>query len=122
MKFKQFIPFGNAITLLAISCTKQDTFTLQSSECRNLNQFQQLHHSSVGTTTSESNLRLTFLLNRNSKFQTVANLFIKFTKITFLSQSRFTGFFGVNGNAWKYTYFIKTTLICHIGITEHFHL
>jgi len=101
MKLKQLF-LSVAITLLAISCTKQDVFTPQPNDVKS-EATATLATSSVGTTTSESNLKAYIFVEPNSKFQTVKTYLLSLPK-TPLYHFNFTGFFGVNADAWKYTY------------------
>jgi len=101
MKLKQIF-LAVSIILLAISCTKQDVFIPQSNNVKS-EATATLATSSVGETTSESNLKAYIFVEPNSKFQTIK------TYLSGLPKSpsypiNFTGFFGVNGDAWKYTY------------------
>jgi len=101
MKLKQLF-LSVAITLLAISCTKQDVFTPQPNDVKS-ETTATLATSSVRTTTLESNFKAYIFVEPNSKFQTVKNYLSSLPK-TPLYHFNFTGFFGVNADAWKYTY------------------
>jgi hypothetical protein len=100
MKLKQLF-LAVTITLFAISCTKQDVFTPQSNDVKS-EATTTLATSSVGTT-SESNLKAYIFVEPITKFQTVKTYLSSLPK-TPLYRFNFTGFFGVNADAWKYTY------------------
>lgn len=101
MKIKQ-LSLAVAITLLAISCTKQDVLTPQPKDVQS-ESTTTLATSSVGSTTSESNNKAYIFVEPLSKFQTVKTYLSSLPKSPSFPIN-FTGFFGVNGNAWKYTY------------------
>jgi len=101
MKLKQFF-LAVTITLFSISCTKQDVFMPQPNEVKS-NSVSTLATSSVRTTISESNLKAYIFVEPNSNFQTVKSYLLSLPK-TPLYLFNFTGFFGVNADAWKYTY------------------
>jgi hypothetical protein len=73
MKIKQLF-LSVAITLLAISCTKQDTFTPQPSEVRT-ESVSTTASSSVGTSSVSSNLAYVFIEPKNKQ-----TLIVKFLK------------------------------------------
>ena len=98
MKLKQLF-LAVTITLFAISCTKQDTFTPQPNVVKTE---ETIKTSSVGTT-SEPNLKAYIFVEPITKFQTVKTYLLSLPK-TPLYHFNFTGFFGVNANAWKFTY------------------
>ena len=100
MKLKQLF-LAVTITLFAISCTKQDTFTPQPSDVKT-ESISTKATSSVGTT-SEPNLKAYIFVEPITKFQTVKTYLLSLPK-TPLYHFNFTGFFGVNAEAWKYTY------------------
>lgn len=101
MKLKQLF-LSVAITLLAISCTKQDVFIPQPNEVKS-EATTTLATSSVSSTTSESNFKAYIFVEPNSKFQTIKPYLSSLPKSPSFPIN-FTGFFGVNGNAWKFTY------------------
>lgn len=99
MKLKQLF-LAVTITLFAISCTKQDSFTPQPDVVKTE---ATTTTSSVGTTSSEPNLKAYIFVEPNSKFQTIKPYLTSLPK-TSTYPVTFTGFFGVNGDAWKYGY------------------
>jgi hypothetical protein len=101
MKLKQLF-LAVTITLFTISCTKQEIFTPQSNTDKN-ESVSTMATASVGTTTLESNFKAYIFVEPNSKFQTIKPYLSSLPKSPSFPIN-FTGFFGVNGNAWKYTY------------------
>ena len=99
MKLKQLF-LAVTITLFAISCTKQDVFTPQPNAVKSE---AVASTTSVTSTVSEPNLKAYIFVEPNSKFQTVKTYLSSLPK-TPLYHFNFTGFFGVNADAWKYTY------------------
>jgi len=73
MKLKQLF-LAVAITLLAISCSKQDTFTIQPNEVKS-EATSTLVTSSVGTSSESSNLAYVFIEPKNKQ-----NLIVKYLK------------------------------------------
>jgi len=71
MKLKQFF-LSVAITLLAISCTKQDVFTPQPNDVKS-EPTATLATSSVRTTTSESNFKAYIFVEPQSKLSLIVN-------------------------------------------------
>jgi len=100
MKLKQLF-LAVTITLFAISCTKQDTFTPQTDSIKS-ESVSTNAASSVGTT-SVPNLKAYIFVEPLSKFQTVKTYLSSLPKSPSFPIN-FTGFFGVNGNAWRHTY------------------
>ena len=101
MKLKQLF-LAVTITLFTISCTKQEIFTPQSNTDKN-ESVSTMATASVGTTTLESNFKAYIFVEPNSKFQTIKPYLSSLPKSPSFPIN-FTGFFGVNANAWKYTY------------------
>ena len=99
MKLKQLF-LAVTITLFAISCTKQDAFTPQPNAVKSE---AVASTTSVTSTVSEPNLKAYIFVEPITKFQTVKTYLLSLPK-TPLYHFNFTGFFGVNANAWKYTY------------------
>ena len=99
MKLKQLF-LAVTITLFAISCTKQDAFTPQPNAVKSE---AVASTTSVTSTVSEPNLKAYIFVEPRSKFDTVKTYLLSLPK-TPLYHFNFTGFFGVNANAWKYTY------------------
>jgi len=97
MKIKQIF-LAVAITLLAISCTKQDIPVPQQDNVLQTNSV-----AATSSVTTETNNKAYIFVEPNSKFQTVKTYLSSLPK-TPLYPINFTGFFGVNANAWKYTY------------------
>ena len=89
MKLKQLF-LAVTITLFAISCTKQDTFTPQPSAVKT-EATTTLATSSVGTT-SEPNLKAYIFVEPHSKFTMVANYLNTVTQSPSY-KTRFLGFF-----------------------------
>jgi len=99
MKLKQLF-LAVTITLFAISCTKQDTFTPQPDSIKS----ESVSTMSVGSTTTETvNNKAYIFVEPLSKFQTVKTYLSSLPKSPSFPIN-FTGFFGVNGNAWRHTY------------------
>ena len=99
MKLKQLF-LAVTITLFAISCTKQDAFTPQPNAVKSE---AVASTTSVTSTVSEPNLKAYIFVEPISKFQTIKPYLSSLPKSPSFPIN-FTGFFGVNGNAWKYTY------------------
>ena len=99
MKLKQLF-LAVTITLFAISCTKQDTFTPQPDSIKT----ESVSTMSVGSTSTETaNNKAYIFVEPLSKFQTIKPYLLSLPKSPSFPIN-FTGFFGVNGNAWKFTY------------------
>ena len=97
MKLKQLF-LAVTITLFAISCTKQDTFTPQPNVVKT-EATTTLASSSVGTT-SEPNLKAYIFVEPHSKFTMVANYLNTVTQS--LNKTRFLGFFVGPGASVQY--------------------
>jgi hypothetical protein len=101
MKLKQLF-LAVTITLFAISCTKQDTFTTQQNTIKT-DAVSTLATSSVATTSSESNNKAYIFIEPNSKYSMISTYLKSIPKSPQYSLP-FIGFFGVNGDAWKYNF------------------
>jgi hypothetical protein len=89
MKLKQIF-LAVSITLLAISCTKQDAFTPQPNDVKS-ESTTTLATSSVGSTTSESNFKAYIFVEPHTKYVMVANYLKTVTQT--VNKTRFLGFF-----------------------------
>jgi hypothetical protein len=101
MKLKS-IYFGIVSLFLIIeSCTKQDAIVPQGNAIKS--KIVSTSATASVVTTSESNLKAYIFVEPHIKFQTIKSYLSSLPKTPFFPIN-FTGFFGVNGNAWKYTY------------------
>jgi hypothetical protein len=100
MKLKQLFVGIISLSLIFVSCTKEDVYTPNEQVTT---QESTIKPMSTNTAVSSTVNKAYIFVEPNSKFQTIRTYLSSLPKTPYFPIN-FTGFFGVNGNAWKYTY------------------
>ena len=103
MKLKQLFLAIFATSVLFVSCTKDDVYDpVKTTSTLTTESLTMMSMSTSPAVSGNANKAYIFV-EPITKFQTVKTYLSSLPKSPFYSLN-FTGFFGVNGNAWKYTY------------------
>jgi len=103
MKLKQLFLAIFATSVLFVSCTKDDVYDpVKTTSTLKTESLTMMSMSTSPTVSGNANKAYIFV-EPITKFQTVKTYLLSLPK-TPLYHFNFTGFFGVNANAWKYTY------------------
>jgi hypothetical protein len=101
MKLKQLFVGIISLSVILVSCNKEDIYTPKQESVA-----ETMSVATTATKTASTSVvtpKAYIFIEPNEKFQTVKTYLSSLPKSP-SSPINFTGFFGVNGNAWKFTY------------------
>jgi len=103
MKIKQLFLAIFAISVLLVSCSKEDVLMPVEQTSTVLSQESTVKTMSTTSTVSGTVNKAYIFIEPSSKYTTIKSYLLSLPK-TSTYPITFTGFFGVNGNAWKYSF------------------